>query len=97
MKYIFYIVLFLNLVAFVAAFLDKRKAIKNSWRIPEKTLFFLAAIGGSIGLYIGMKTFRHKTKKLRFSIGIPLIIILQIIAIVYLLQYFNVELTSLSL
>ena len=92
MKYIFYIILFLNLIAFITTFCDKRKAIKNSWRISEKTLFIMAAIGGSIGLYIGMHTFRHKTKKLIFSMGIPFIIILQLIAIVYILQYFNINL-----
>lgn len=97
MKYIFYMFLFLNIIAFITTFLDKRKAIKNSWRIPEKTLFLIAAVGGSIGLYIGMRIFRHKTKKLRFSLGIPAIIILQLVAIVYLLQYFNIDFTSFNL
>jgi uncharacterized membrane protein YsdA (DUF1294 family) len=62
MKFIFYIFLLFNVIAFITIFIDKIKAIKNSWRIPEKTLFIIAFIGGSIGLYLGMETFRHKTK-----------------------------------
>ena len=65
--------------------LDKRKAIKGSWRIPEKTLFIITAIGGGIGTIAGMYTFRHKTKKLNFVIGLPLITILEIILMIYYL------------
>ena len=65
--------------------LDKRKAIKGSWRIPEKTLFIITAIGGGIGTIAGMYTFRHKTKKLNFVIGLPLITILEIILGIYYL------------
>ncbi len=65
--------------------LDKRKAIKGSWRIPEKTLFIITAIGGGIGTIAGMYTFRHKTKKLNFIIGLPLITILEIILGIYYL------------
>ena len=63
--------------------LDKRKAIKGSWRIPEKTLFIITAIGGGIGTTAGMFVFRHKTKKLNFLIGFPLITILEIILGIY--------------
>ena len=65
--------------------LDKRKAIKGSWRIPEKTLFIITAIGGGIGTTAGMFVFRHKTKKLDFLIGFPLITILEIILGIYYL------------
>ncbi len=65
--------------------LDKRKAINGSWRIPEKTLFIITAIGGGIGTIAGMYTFRHKTKKLNFVIGLPLITILEIILMIYYL------------
>ena len=65
--------------------LDKSKAIKGSWRIPEKTLFIITAIGGGIGTIAGMYTFRHKTKKLNFVIGLPLITILEIILGIYYL------------
>lgn len=71
----------INLIAFLAMFIDKKKAKYGRWRIPEQSLFILALIGGSIGTIAGMYTFRHKTKKLRFAIGFPVILILQIILI----------------
>ncbi len=58
---------------------DKKKAIKGQWRISEATLITIAIIGGSIGVYLGMQNFRHKTKHLKFKVGIPIIIIFQII------------------
>ena len=63
--------------------LDKRKAIKGSWRIPEKTLFIITALGGGIGTIVGMYTFRHKTQKIQFVIGFPVITILEIMTIIY--------------
>lgn len=63
--------------------LDKRKAIKGSWRISEKTLFIITALGGGIGTIAGMYTFRHKTQKIQFVIGFPVITILEIVAIIY--------------
>jgi len=64
-------------------YLDKEKSKKHKWRIPEKKLFLIALLFGSPGIYIGMKLFRHKTKHEKFTLGIPMIIILQIILIVY--------------
>ena len=81
LKYIVIYIIVINLIAFFAMFLDKRKAKYGRWRIPEQTLLILALIGGSIGGIIGMYTFRHKTQKLRFSVGFPVILILQIILI----------------
>lgn len=78
---IIYIVI-INIIAFLAMYIDKRKAKYGKWRIPEQSLFILALIGGSIGAIIGMYTFRHKTKKLRFSVGFPAILVLQIILII---------------
>lgn len=78
-KYFIIYLIIINLIAFIAMYLDKRKARYGKWRIPEQTLFILALIGGSIGAIAGMYTFRHKTKKLRFSIGFPVILILQIV------------------
>lgn len=78
--FIIYLIV-INLIAFFAMFLDKQKAKRGKWRIPEQTLLILAIIGGSIGAIAGMYTFRHKTKKLRFTIGFPVILILQIILI----------------
>lgn len=69
----------INLITFLAMFIDKRKAKKGKRRIPEKTLFILVALGGGIGGIAGMYTFRHKTKKARFIIGFPAILIFEII------------------
>ena len=80
-KYFIIYLIVINLVAFFTMYIDKRKARYGKWRIPEQSLFILALIGGSIGAITGMYTFRHKTKKLRFSIGFPMILILQIILI----------------
>ena len=80
MYLIIYLIL-INLIAFLAMYVDKRKAKYGKWRIPEQTLYILALIGGSIGAIAGMYAFHHKTKKLRFSIGFPIILILQIVLI----------------
>ena len=82
MKYFFLYLLLINAAAFVLMLVDKIKAKKNLWRIPEATLFLVAAIGGSIGSLIGMYTFRHKTKHIKFIVGMPLILAVQIIAVV---------------
>ena len=73
----------INLVGFLAMWLDKRKAQKGRWRIKEKTLFLITVLGGGIGTISGMYTFRHKTQKLTFTIGMPAILILEIITIIY--------------
>ena len=71
--------LIINAAAFLLMLLDKRKAIKSKWRIPEATLMWSAALGGSVGALAGMYLFRHKTKHLKFTIGIPVILALQIV------------------
>lgn len=76
---LFYYLLIINAVGFLLMLADKIKAKKNLWRIPEATLFLVAAIGGSIGCLIGMYTVRHKTKHLQFVFGMPLILALQIV------------------
>lgn len=73
----------INIIGFLVMFLDKSKAKKGSWRIPEKTLFVICIIGGGIGTILGMYTFRHKTKKLSFTLGMPAIVILEIITLIY--------------
>ena len=75
----------INLIGILAMLIDKKKAIKGSWRIPEKTLLIIALLGGSIGTMIGMYWFRHKTKKLKFTFGFPTILITEIIVITYFL------------
>ena len=67
--------------------LDKRKAKKGAWRIPEKTLFIITALGGGIGTIAGMYTFKHKTQKIQFVIGFPFITILEIVTIIYFAFY----------
>lgn len=84
-KNILLYLLAINLFGFFIMWLDKRKAKKGSWRIPEKTLFIVTALGGGIGTIAGMYTFRHKTQKLNFVIGFPFITILEIIGIVWYL------------
>ena len=83
MKYLLIYLGIINLVGFFAMFLDKQKAKRGKWRIPEKTLFLLAIIGGSLGTTLGMHVFRHKTKHWYFKLGMPLILIVQIILIIY--------------
>ena len=69
----------INAIGFILMLVDKWKAKKNKWRIPEKTLMIVAVIGGSIGSLLGMYTFRHKTQHPKFTIGIPFILALQIV------------------
>lgn len=73
----------INIIGFAIMYIDKQKAKKGKWRIPEKTIFIVTALGGGIGTISGMYTFRHKTQKLNFTIGLPFITILEIIGIVY--------------
>jgi len=63
-------------------FIDKQRAIKHKWRISEYTLISLAIIGGSLGILFGMYTFRHKTKKSKFKIGIPFIMFIQFLFLI---------------
>ena len=75
----------INAAAFTLMLVDKRKAQKKKWRIPEATLMLSALLGGSIGALLGMYTVRHKTKHLKFTLGIPVILALQIIAVIFFL------------
>lgn len=75
-------VLIMSIIGFLSMYIDKRKAIKHQWRISEKTLFIIALLGGSIGSNLGMTICRHKTKHWYFVIGMPVILILQIIIVI---------------
>lgn len=77
-------IIILNAITFVVYGIDKWKAMKNRWRIPESTLLLLAVVGGSIGALLGMKVWHHKTMHKKFKYGIPLIIVLQISVLLYL-------------
>ena len=74
--YIYYYLLAVNILAFVLFGADKQKARRNAWRIPEKILS--ADIGGSVGAILGMRFFHHKTRKAKFAIGVPVILLVQI-------------------
>lgn len=74
----------INAAGLVLMFIDKQKARRKAWRIPESTLLTVAALGGSIGNLFGMYLFRHKTRHLKFTLGIPVILILQIILAYFL-------------
>lgn len=87
MLYLLAYLLVINLFAMLIMAVDKSKAERNKWRIPEKTLFIVALIGGSIGSIAGMYMFRHKTKHAGFVIGMPAILILQIAAVVLVIKY----------
>ena len=76
----------INVVAFVVYGVDKYKAKRGRWRTPEATLLGLAAIGGSIGAWLGMKVWHHKTMHKKFQYGVPLILIAQIALVVFILQ-----------
>lgn len=86
MKIILIYIVFINLLLFSLMGIDKEKAKLKKWRISEKTLFLLALFGGGIGGVIGIYTFRHKTKHLKFTLGFPIIIVFQLIVI---LLFFN--------
>lgn len=75
-----------NLIGFALMGIDKYKAKKRAFRIPEATLFIIAAIGGSIGSILGMYTFRHKTRHRSFVYGMPFILLVQIALIIALLN-----------
>ena len=80
-KNIIIYLLIVNILGFLMMYIDKQKAKKGSWRIQEKTLFIITALGGGIGTIAGMYMFRHKTQKIAFVIGFPTIVILEVIAV----------------
>lgn len=97
MNVISYIVLYLiiiNLAGFIIMGIDKLKAKKRAWRIPESTLFVTALIGGSLGTTIGMHLFHHKTRHWYFLYGMPAILLIQI-AIIVALIYSPIQITIL--
>lgn len=73
-----------NLITFIFMGIDKQKAKKRAWRIPERTLWGLAIIGGAFGVWLGMRYFRHKTKHRSFIVGIPILILVHVGVFVYI-------------
>ncbi len=84
MELYFLYLLIINALGFLLMLADKQKAKKKLWRIPEATLLGVAVIGGSIGIYAGMYTFRHKTRHLKFTVGVPVILAAQAAAVYFL-------------
>ena len=80
-----YYLIAINAITFITNGIDKWKARKNKWRIPESTLLLLAVFGGSIGAFLGMRVWRHKTMHKKFKYGIPSILVLQIGLLLYLI------------
>ena len=83
-SYLAYYLLAINVVTFIVYGIDKYKAKKAKWRIPEATLLLLAVLGGSIGAWMGMKVWHHKTMHKKFKYGIPAILLIQIALMAYL-------------
>ncbi len=81
-NFIIYLII-INIIGFLIMYIDKRKAQKGAWRIPENTLLVITAIGGGIGTIAGMYKFRHKTKKFKFTFGLPFLLIMDILLIIW--------------
>lgn len=79
MKFLYLYLILINVISFIIMGLDKYRARNHRWRIPERALFLLALAGGSLGSIVGMWLFRHKTRHWYFVIGMPAILILQIL------------------
>lgn len=76
----------INVLTFAVYGVDKWKAWQGRWRVPEATLLGLAALGGSVGAWVAMQLFRHKTKKNKFRYGVPIMFVLQLAAVLYFLN-----------
>ena len=88
-RILIYYLLAVNVVTFWVYGVDKLKAKKGKWRIPESTLLLMAAVGGSVGAWLGMSLWRHKTQHKKFKFGVPAIFVVQMAlsAYIYYLQY----------
>lgn len=85
---LFLYLLGINLLGFLSMGMDKHRAIRNRWRIPESTLLLFAILFGSIGSYLGMQVFHHKTRHRKFFVGIPVIFCLQVVSVFLFIIYF---------
>lgn len=88
---IIYYLIGVNLLTFFVFGLDKLKARKGKWRIPEATLIWMSVAGGSAGALLGMCLFRHKTQKRKFTLGIPVILIVQVVLVYFLIGLFTLK------
>ncbi len=83
--------LIVNLAAFFMYGIDKRKAVKQKWRIPESRLILVAVLGGGLGAWLGMRIFHHKTKHVKFMVCVPVFLVLHIALIVYFIFYVKIK------
>lgn len=90
MKIVWFYLVLINLIAFALMAADKRRARKHRWRIPEHTLFAAALLGGSAGAILGMYLCHHKTRHWYFVVGMPLILLLQLVLAAWLGGWFHV-------
>ena len=86
-KVVLIYLLTVNAAAFLMMFLDKHFAVHGQWRIPEKTLFLLAVLGGSLGGCLAMRLFHHKTRHRSFAVGFPLLLVVQAVALILLIRF----------
>lgn len=86
MKPLAFYLIIINLYALIIMYIDKGKAKKGTWRIPEAKLFKTAFLFGSLGILLGMYLFRHKTKHMKFVFFIPAILVIQVYALYYILS-----------
>ena len=87
MKFLYIYLIFINLVAVIVTVHDKVAAVRGRWRVKERTLLLIAALGGSPAMLLTMLLIRHKTRKMKFMVGIPLIIVLQLVIVYLVLHY----------
>lgn len=81
MEFVYAYLIIINALGLIFMLVDKMKAVKKIWRIPERTLFFIAFVGGSLGILVGMQLFRHKTLHPEFSVGVPLLLAGQVLIV----------------
>ena len=87
MKFLYIYLIIINLIAVIVTIHDKRSAVKGTWRVKENTLLLISALGGSPAMYLTMLLIRHKTRKPKFMVGIPLILIMELIIVYLVLHY----------
>ncbi|WP_182102705.1 DUF1294 domain-containing protein [Niallia taxi] len=85
---IFIYIFVINMIGTYVMYYDKQQAKRGNWRVEEKTLFGIAVIGGSAGVFIGMRRYHHKTRKPSFKFGIPAIFVIQIALVIFGAYYF---------
>ena len=89
MKYLFIYLIAISIIAIIITIYDKLCAIGRRWRVKENTLMLISALGGSLAMYITMLIIRHKTRHIKFMLGIPLIIIIQLIIFYFIWRVSN--------